>query len=317
VSISRTDVLIGDSIRYQLVVNARKGVSVEMPDLTASFTGFFVRNNKKTVEDSWGRRIYRYIYIIAKDEPGDFEIPPLVIRHKGKEEASWHEYKVRGFKIKVRGLLGEDDRSEEKIRIGSDLIGRGGGSGEGVESERSMTVDAAFRYKIKDAADPKDILTAQDIIFFAVTGLAVAVFLIAVAMFVYDRLFRKKTPPIPIDIAALDRLEKLERGRSGETIGPKDFCFSLSRTVKDYLKALFKMEEREKTTSEFISELSGAKGLYDKDRDSAREILMICDLVKYSDYSSNAAELSKAAAMAKDIVLNTRTVLPSGPRQNI
>ncbi len=308
VSVNRSTVLIGDSIRYFLTINARKDIALEIPDVSSIFKDFSVRNHKRIVEDSMWRRVYRYIYMIAKEDPGEYEIEPLTIRYKHRNDVAWNEDKVRGFSINVRGLLSSEDDSEGKIKIGSDIIGvKGVGEKDG-SGERSMDIDASFKYKIKDESRPKNILTLQDVIFFVILGFGCLVLFTVGATFIYDKIFRKKIPIVPIDILALERIKKIEIRDVGSSPDVKVFCSALSFAVKDYLKRRFGMENREKTSMEFISEFYDIASIPDKHKEAVGKILSICDLVKYSDYQSNKDELSNIAVLAKDLVAETRQI---------
>lgn len=316
-SLSRTDVLIGDSMRYCLMVDARRDVSVEIPDLARYFEGFSIRNNKRTVEDIFGRRVYRYIYIIAKEDAGDFEVAPLEIRYKDKPGGDWRVQEVRGFDIRVRSVLGQEREYKKDIKIGSDMAaGPRGLAKESGDNGRTMTVDSVFDYRIKDAPRPKNILTLQDIVFLVLSGLAGLVALVALLTFIYDRVFRKKVPPVSIDIAALEKIKKLDPRHAVETSSPKDFCLVLSSVLKDYLRSRFSMEAREKTTREFLAELNGISGLADEYKKKVLEVLTLCDLVKYSGYASDESELSAGAAYAKTIVIDTRVVAAESVKKN-
>ena len=79
-SLNLASVLIGDTIRYALVVDMRNGFMLEQPDLDRHFAAFSIRDKKRTVENTFGRRVSRSIYFIAKDEPGEYDIEPVKLR---------------------------------------------------------------------------------------------------------------------------------------------------------------------------------------------------------------------------------------------
>ena len=175
-----------------------------------------------------------------------------------------------------------------------------GGQGD----EHTMTIDSAFSYKIRESGDVKRVWTIQDLIFIAILLLAALVFSVAALTFVYDRLFRKEAPEIPPDALAADRLKALKLP-AGDIIKTKDFCFTLSFILKDYLKSRFGMEKLEKTTREFLSELERVSALGPGEREKTGKVLGLCDLVKYSDYTSSDAELPESASLAGDIISKT------------
>ena len=287
-SLNLASVLIGDTIRYALVVDMRNGFMLEQPDLDRHFAAFSIRDKKRTVENRFGRRVSRYIYFIAKDEPGEYDIEPVKLRYKRDGESSWREELVRGFHVRVRGILESDTAHKIKVTVDS----------------RVTEYDAPFNYDIKDDVAPKNILTLLDIVFIAISAVAVLIAFFAAAAFLYAGIFRKKPTPEAPDAVALGRLAALRASTSAAAL-PKEFCFTLSVILKDYLKSRFGMDGRENTTKEFLAELNGLSDAA-AHREKIREILMLCDLVKYSDYASSEAELAPLADSAKTIITETR-----------
>ncbi len=303
-SVSKTDVLIGDSLKYTLVITARSGTVVERPDIRAHLADFTFRDLKTSVEDFFRRRVYRYVCIFSRNDPGDYTIGPMKVRYREKGETGWREKKTRAFNITVRGVLPEQ-AGGGKIRMESGIAGaKGPIRSDGDDSGRDL--DVGVSYRIKDAGGPKSVKAPLDIVFMALMGLAAAAFFAVLVSFIYDKVFRRKVPPMPPDAVALQKLKALENAGRPHPEGPREFCRAVSSALKEYLRARFGMEPLEKTATEFMSELDLIPGVDDGCKEKVREVLALCDLVKYAEYGSSPEELGVCLAHARDVIIKTR-----------
>lgn len=89
---------------------------------------------------------------------------------------------------------------------------------------------------------------------------------------------------------------------------PKEFCITVSDTVRAYLEERFDFRAPERTTEEFLRELSGSPWLRSEQKRSLGEFLEKCDLVKFAKYEPGEPELRDLHASALRLVEETAPV---------
>jgi hypothetical protein len=110
-------------------------------------------------------------------------------------------------------------------------------------------------------------------------------------------------PPIPAHIRAKAALEK-----ALEIINqPKEFCVLVSDTVRVYLEERFRFRAPERTTEEFLRELSATNLLTDAQKESLGGFLESCDLVKFAKYEPGENELRELHSSALRLVEETES----------
>jgi hypothetical protein len=108
-------------------------------------------------------------------------------------------------------------------------------------------------------------------------------------------------PPIPAHIRAKEALQK-----ALEIIGqPKSFCVLVSDTVRLYLEERFTFHAPERTTEEFLRELSATDLLTIDQKESLGRFLESCDLVKFAKYEPGENELRELHSSAVRLVEET------------
>jgi hypothetical protein len=108
-------------------------------------------------------------------------------------------------------------------------------------------------------------------------------------------------PPVPAHIRAKAALEK-----ALEIINqPKEFCVLVSDTLRVYLEERFRFRAPERTTEEFLRELSATNLLTDAQKESLGGFLESCDLVKFAKYEPGENELRELHSSAVRLVEET------------
>lgn len=111
-------------------------------------------------------------------------------------------------------------------------------------------------------------------------------------------------PQVPAHIRAKQKLQK-----ALEIIGrPKEFCILVSDTVRLYLEERFAFHAPERTTEEFLRELSATNLLTEDQKESLRRFLENCDLVKFAKYEPGENELRELHSSAVRLVEETEPV---------
>ena len=135
---------------------------------------------------------------------------------------------------------------------------------------------------------------------------AVAALFIAWKLWKKSRLRVALEPLIPAHIRA-----KLDLQRALDIIDrPKEFCVLVSDAVRRYLEERFAFHAPERTTEEFLRELSETDLLTTDQKESLGRFLENCDLVKFAKYEPGENELRELHSSAVRLVEETE------PREN-
>jgi len=123
----------------------------------------------------------------------------------------------------------------------------------------------------------------------------------------YSRKRQAETPPAPIIPAHVRARQRLAEALA--LIGqPKEFCTAVSNTARWYLEERFDFRAPERTTEEFLYELQSTDLLTRDQKDSLREFLNRCDLVKFARYEPREPELHDLHDAALRLVDETEPV---------
>jgi hypothetical protein len=115
---------------------------------------------------------------------------------------------------------------------------------------------------------------------------------------------RSQVPVVPLVPAHIRAKQALERAL--EIVAqPKEFCVLVSDTVRLYLEERFEFRAPERTTEEFLRELSATNLLTDAQKESLGGFLESCDLVKFAKYEPGENELRELHTSAVRLVEET------------
>jgi hypothetical protein len=158
---------------------------------------------------------------------------------------------------------------------------------------------------IRDIKPPIDIPNGLEWLW-----LVLAVLVLAAVLFIAWKLWKRSRlnvavePLIPAHVRAKEALQK-----ALELIGqPKEFCIVVSGTVRRYLEERFAFHAPERTTEEFLRELSETDLLTADQKESLGRFLENCDLVKFAKYEPGESELRELHASAVRLVEETEPV---------
>lgn len=171
---------------------------------------------------------------------------------------------------------------------------------------------------IRDIKPPIEIPNGWEPLWFALAALAVlGILLLAWVLWRKSRSRIAVEPLIPAHVRAKEALQK-----ALEIIGqPKSFCVLVSDTIRRYLEERFTFHAPERTTEEFLRELSATDLLTVEQKESLARFLESCDLVKFAKYEPGENELRELHSSAVRLVEETEPqeisngVLPSGVEQ--
>ena len=108
-------------------------------------------------------------------------------------------------------------------------------------------------------------------------------------------------PPVPAHVRARQQLDE-----ALALIGqPKPFVVAVSGTARTYLEERFDFRAPDRTTEEFLRELSGTALLDREQKNSLGAFLESCDLVKFARYEPRETELRELHGAAVKLVEET------------
>ncbi len=113
-------------------------------------------------------------------------------------------------------------------------------------------------------------------------------------------------PPIPPHVTALKRLKALAESGLLKQGRIKEFHFTLSDIVRFYIEDRFGLHAPERTTEEFLHEISRNDKIPPHFRGMLDDFLRQCDMVKFAKYTPEDAEIEAAFNMAREFVEKTK-----------
>jgi len=158
---------------------------------------------------------------------------------------------------------------------------------------------------IRDIKPPIEIPTGWEWLCWVLAALAVVVIVVIAWLWWQKRRSQIVfVPPVPAHIRAKQRLVEALALISQ----PKPFVIAVSDTARAYLEERFNFRAPERTTEEFLRELSGTNLLAGEQKESLGNFLESCDLVKFAKYEPREAELRELHSSAVRLVEETEPV---------
>ena len=167
---------------------------------------------------------------------------------------------------------------------------------------------------IRDIKPPVEIPTGWEWLWWVVGALAA----LAVLLFAW-RLWKKRrsqiqvAPPVPAHVRAKQKLAEALALISQ----PKPFVIAVSDTARTYLEERFQFRAPERTTEEFLRELSATDLLLREQKESLGKFLESCDLVKFAKYEPGEKELHELHGSAVRLVEETEPREARNPESRI
>ncbi|MGC8743625.1 MAG: hypothetical protein ACP5T0_07095 [Verrucomicrobiia bacterium] len=132
-----------------------------------------------------------------------------------------------------------------------------------------------------------------------------AVVVLLSGFIIYRKFFKKSKPPVvafvPPHIRARQRIE-LAKKYLGD---PRQFCFEISSALRIYLEERFFLRAPERTTEEFLGDLSSTPLLTNNQKAILADFLNRCDLVKFAKYEPSEEDLIGLLEVALKLVDET------------
>ncbi len=285
-TVDKTEVNIGDKLRYTIKVDYASGVTVTFPDFGEHLAGFTIKDygtgkpknmrNSRIVQEQW--------YILDTYTTGSYTIPSATIKYN-EPSGEEREVKTPELHIEVKSVMkeGEDASNIKDIKP-------------------PVNIPVSYRKLYLWGGIPFGIL---------VCGGAASWLLLKRKRNGISSVLIKRSPD-EIAYDALDALSKSDLITKGQV---KEYYFSLSNIVRHYIENRFQLMAPERTTEEFLVEMSNADSrggvttpLQDKHKQLIKSFLRHCDLVKFARYNPDGPEIKDAFDSALRLVDETKDI---------
>ncbi len=276
-NVDKAKVTIGDKINYKITIDFPEGIEVLPPKIKDEIGGFTV--NDFGIEESRnekGRIIREIRYVLETFNTGSYIIPAFDIKYKTKPEAEDAVVKTSEVFIEVVTTLDEN---------------------------------------ASDIRDIKSPVAIKKTYFrlYIIIAITFGVLVIAGAIVLY--LYRRKQreiefvpEPLPAYQIAYNELEKLMTLNLISEGRIKEYYYRLSNIVRRYIEDRFILMAPERTTEEFLVEMTVTDRLAEVHKELISNFLEHCDMVKFAAYGPDSREIENAFNSAIKLVDETREV---------
>jgi len=280
-NVDKARATIGDKINYKITVDFSDNIEVFFPETKDKVGGLTVKDfDVADIEKDKGRITREFSYILETYKASSYIIPAFDIKYKEKHKSETEVAKTPEIFIEVVTTLDEDASDVRDIK-------------PPVSLDKSY-----FRLYI-------------------IIAIAFGVLILAaiVIYYIYNRKHREieSIPePLPSHQIAYNELESL---RAMDLISKgqiKEYYYRLSNIVRHYIENRFKLMAPERTTEEFLVEMTVTGKLSGAHKELVGNFLEHCDMVKFAEYGPDSREIENSFNSAKKLVDETREVLPEG-----
>jgi hypothetical protein len=277
--VDKSNITIGDTVRYAVKLARDKNVQVRWPALGANLGAFEIRDyHKPDPRQTKGRVVEEIAYTISTFDTGRFVIPPLAIEYQAPPDSAWHQLQTEKLEIYVASTLPSE-------------------AGD-----------------IRDIKSPWELPRDWKLII-RIALIASGVLLLAGVGFYYWRkrqgkgiLPERQEPPRPAHEVALEALRQLRDSDLLATGQTKAFYIELSEIVRRYIEGRYFVPALELTTGELMDGLQEV-ALEADARNMLGDLLETSDLVKFAKYLPAKDEHERALQLAENFVESTKLVL--------
>ena len=116
----------------------------------------------------------------------------------------------------------------------------------------------------------------------------------------------KTTPSLPPYVVALQELERTKEMKLDNDVQVKEYYIRISGIVRRYVENYFGICAPERTTEEFLQELTTEAQFHRDHKKLLKEFLRHCDMVKFAKYNPDSEEIEGVYSKAKQFVEETK-----------
>ncbi|MDP2363091.1 MAG: hypothetical protein Q8M94_04900 [Ignavibacteria bacterium] len=271
-STDTTDYMIGDHIKYILLIEMNKDVYIINPFFRDSLKNIDVISisNPIAEENETGKSV-KYNCVLSRFDSAEITIPPIKI-----------EYRTKGD-------------STLKFAFSNPV------------TFSIHRMDVSIKEEIKDIKPPIRLFNYLFIIY-----IAIALVILSIGYFIYRIYFKNKPQSeikikeekIPFHKLTLRKLDQLEKEELWQKGFVKDYHSRITDIIREYFENQFRLPALERTTTESLKLLSKhPQGI--KILDTTSQFLNNADLVKFAKYTPLEIVNQEMMTQAKDIVMKT------------
>ena len=286
-SVDKARATIGDKINYKITVDFPENIEVFFPETQDKVGGLAVKDFAVSdIERDEGRITRELSYVLETYKASSYIIPAFDIRYKEKlkSEAEVEVAKTPEIFVEVVTVLDAD---------ASDVRG----------IKPPVSLDKRY-FKL-----------------YIIIAIVFGVLLLAaiVLHYVYHRKHREieSVPePLPAHQIAYNDLESLRAMdfiSKGQT---KEYYYRLSNIVRHYIENRFKLMAPDRTTEEFLVEMTVTGKLTGVHKELVGNFLEHCDMVKFAAYGPDSREIENSFNSAKKLVDETKVVFQENIVEN-
>ncbi|MDR4496536.1 MAG: BatD family protein [Candidatus Scalindua sp.] len=277
-TVDKTKATIGERILYKVTTDAQEGTDIIFPEMKDALGDFgILESGTEVFQRGEGRATQERWFSLETFNTGSYIIPPIVIQYKRKGTNKTEEVKTPEIFIEIASTL---DKNASDIR------------------------DIKPPVLLKKNYHRLYIVLS---IFFGIFALAGTVF------FFFSRKKQKESASATQLLSAHEiAYKELERLQSLDLISKgliKDHYYYLSNIVRHYIENRFELMAPERTTEEFLTEMTTTDKLDKTHKELISNFLEHSDLVKFAEYSPQNQEIEDSYGSAKKLVDETKEVL--------
>ena len=284
-SVDKARATIGDKINYKITVDFPENVEVFFPETKDKVGGLAVKDFAVSdIERDNGRITRELSYVLETYKASSYIIPAFDIKYKEKLKSEAEVAKTPEIFIEVVTMLDPDASDVRGIKPPVSLNKR------------------YFKLYIIIA------------IIFGVLLLAAVVL-----HYIYHRK-QRETESIPEPLSAhqiayndLESLKAMNLISKGQI---KEYYYRLSDIVRHYIENRFKLMAPERTTEEFLAEMTVTDRLTGVHKELVGNFLEHCDMVKFAAYGPDSREIENSFSSAKKLVDETREAIQEEAVEN-
>jgi hypothetical protein len=277
-SVDKAQATIGERIKYRVTADAPEDTDILFPEMKEELAGFdVIDSGTQLLSRKEGRVIEERWFLLETFKPGSYIIPAITIHYKLKDAQE----------------EGETATPEIYIEIASTLDGKAS--------------------DIRDIKPPVFLRKDYYRLYILLAIIFGILALIGIPLFLFYRKKRGKSDSIPPSLSAheiaykeLERLRSLELTTNGQT---KEYYYHLSNIVRHYIENRFQLMAPERTTEEFLTEMTTSNKLDETHKELIGNFLEHSDLVKFAAYAPQDREIENSYSSAKRLVDETKEVL--------
>ena len=273
VLLSDSAVTIAERLKMLLETRAQKGYRAELPKFGEKLDQFGIvdyRNFQPELAKDGGV-VTKRLYELEPFLSGEYKIPPMEIEFYQEGDSTRHTLESDTIVVLVKSLLPKDKASLDI---------------------NDIAPPASFPFGWKNAL--------------VVIGCAAAVAAAGVILWKRRRIREKLIPPLPAHEIAYRKLEALLARRLVEEKLYREFTAEVADILREYIEDRFALKAPERTTEEFLVEVSPALPVNAEKKDILRKFLIHCDLVKFAALEPSVEDVERTFATCRDFIDATK-----------